>query len=94
MARRQHVTVLFALAVMALITLSYMISSSGSAQRIPSPDEFSGRSSGNGIVPAQHVDVPPDVLSGGVIAPKLENATAKYVQVFRRCRMRPLPWPS
>ncbi|OIW34234.1 Erv1/Alr family protein [Coniochaeta ligniaria NRRL 30616] len=77
MARRQHVTVMFALAVMALITLSYMISSSSSAPRIPSTDEFSGRSSGKGIIPTQNVEVPADVLSGGAIAPKLENATAK-----------------
>ncbi|KAJ9148781.1 Sulfhydryl oxidase [Coniochaeta hoffmannii] len=57
MARRQHVTAVFALAVMALITLSYMLRS---APRLPNGPE-----------------VPPHVLSGGVIAPKLENATAK-----------------
>ena len=63
MARRQHVTAMFALAVMALITLSYMLSSSSApTPRIRSPDEYTGA-----------------VLSGGVIAPKLENATAKCV---------------
>jgi hypothetical protein len=66
---------MFALAVMALITLSYMLSSPSSAPRVPSADEYTGRSSGS----SQHVDVAPSVLSGGVIAPKLENATAKYV---------------
>ncbi|KAB5522114.1 ERV/ALR sulfhydryl oxidase domain-containing protein [Coniochaeta sp. 2T2.1] len=77
MARRQHVTVLFALAVMALITLSYMMSSSSSTPRIPSPDEFSSGSSGRSTTSNKNVEVPEDVLTGGVIAPKLANATAK-----------------
>lgn len=72
---------MFALAVMALITFSYMLSSSSDPPRIPTPDEFSGRSSGKDVIPAQHVEVPSNVLSGGVIAPKLENATAKYAPV-------------
>jgi hypothetical protein len=71
MARRQHVTAIFALAVMALITLSYMLSFSSSSPRIPSADEFSSIPGKTGI------DYPPEVLAGGVIAPKLENATAK-----------------
>lgn len=70
---------MFALAVMALITLSYMLSSSDSAPRIPSPDDFSRAPSGKDTIPAVNIDVPPNLLTGGVIAPKLENATAKCV---------------
>lgn len=62
MAKRQHVTALFAVVVMAFITLSYMFSSSdNAAQRMPSIE----------------IDVSPNVLTGGAIAPKLGNATAK-----------------
>lgn len=78
MARRHHATVMIAVAVMALITLSYLISSPTSvAPRIQSLDESSGRSSGKGTTAAPDVDLPSDVLTGGVIAPKLGNATAK-----------------
>jgi hypothetical protein len=67
MARRQHVTVLFALAVVMLITFSYMLSHSS---RSP-------LSSSGGITPIADMNLPPDLLTGDVIAPKLENATAK-----------------
>lgn len=65
MARRQHVTVLFALAVVMLITFSYMLSSPARAAL------------NSGIKPIADMDLPPDLLAGGAIAPKLENATAK-----------------
>jgi hypothetical protein len=91
MARRQHLT-LTLVAVMVFLALTYHISTrSGDASPMGAYDNkyspidsgsssgsssggTSGSSSGSNPVPG----VSESILSGGSIAPKLENATAKY----------------
>ena len=81
MARRQHVTLLAVLVVAVFLTFAYLISSSSTG-----PSDPTDRVIGGGLLrgdndgnPSPGSDIPPDVLNGGTIAPKLENATAKYV---------------
>ncbi|KAK3989760.1 nucleophile aminohydrolase [Cladorrhinum sp. PSN332] len=79
MARRQHITLMLA-GVMFFLGMTYFLS--GPTRRIERPDEqpWSHGSSGSGGG-RQPVDlgggVPENILQGGSIAPKLENATAK-----------------
>jgi hypothetical protein len=68
---------MLALAVTVFLTFTYFLSTSSQgtviSDRIPGA-EFKG-----GDAVAVDQDLSPGVLSGGAIAPKLENATAKYV---------------
>lgn len=71
------------LAVAAFLTLSFFMSSLGGhdTARIPHGHELSTAGS-EGSTPAGKTNlgaISEDVLHGGAIAPKLENATAKYV---------------
>ncbi|EJT71792.1 FAD-linked sulfhydryl oxidase ALR [Gaeumannomyces tritici R3-111a-1] len=82
MARRQHLTLVVAFSIVAFLTFTYMLSSSGS--RLPNTPAVSlGQPpSGKQSVPDQDASKPnlaisPDILTGGSIAPKLENATLK-----------------
>jgi hypothetical protein len=80
MARRQHIALIFALAVAAILTITYLTSSGASA------DSFAGTRLAGGSGRAKDGglgDLSPSVLTGGAIAPKLENATAKYVITTR-----------
>ncbi len=92
MARRQHLTLTVALVVFGFLSLTYLFSSS--ASRYPkaellSPIREAAHSNPKPVDPKQQVVQPADhkidfglsssVLTGGAIAPKLENQTAKYV---------------
>jgi hypothetical protein len=73
MARRQHLTLSILLVVLLFFSISYFFSGSSShdVDRIPaeSKSEFKVDLSG----------MPSSLLDGESIAPKLENATLKYV---------------
>lgn len=75
MARRQHLslTVVGALFVLGLLTL-FM-----SSKKVPALSPFAADSSSAASdVWKADAKVPESILKGGSIAPKLENATAKY----------------
>lgn len=60
-----------------MITLSYMLSSSASSRGLSRADIVSARPGKGSKAGALDLDLPSGVLTGGAIAPKLENATAK-----------------
>ncbi|KAK0625412.1 ERV/ALR sulfhydryl oxidase domain-containing protein [Bombardia bombarda] len=69
MARRQHITLLLAFGAMVFLGMTYLMSGTGITS--PSPkDVFDADKPNLGVV----LD---SILTGGSIAPKLENATAK-----------------
>lgn len=79
MARRQHLTATILLAVVLFFSISYFLSGSSShdvdrilASVADSKPEFKVDLSG----------MPASLLDGESIAPKLENATLKYVSVY------------
>lgn len=76
MARRQHLTVILALAVTVFLTFTYLLSSASTGTGVPSV----GSNGDDAAMP--NLDLPSGVLGGGAIAPKLENATAKYVELL------------
>ncbi len=72
MARRPHITLMLVVGVTFFLFLTYHMSGS-SVERIPL-----GSASGSGGTKSKaSLDLPDSVLTGGAIAPKLENATAK-----------------
>ena len=92
MARKQHLPIILAAALLAIITVSYFFyggsdyarhgaAGPGSAQNAPPKSHegalssFEGKPIGSGEI--EGIAAP--ILEGGSIAPKLENATAKYV---------------
>ncbi|KAL1853546.1 hypothetical protein VTK73DRAFT_8996 [Phialemonium thermophilum] len=75
MARRQHLTLLVAAVVAVFLTFTYLLSPSSGGTTTLSGG--SGSSSKDNGASTSTADLPPGVLSGGAIAPKLENATAK-----------------
>ncbi|KAK3347328.1 ERV/ALR sulfhydryl oxidase domain-containing protein [Neurospora tetraspora] len=85
MARRPHITLMLVVGVILFVFTTYMLTSSGSsgaAQHSETLDLGSGSGSGDhksashdGSKPA--FGISDDILKGGSIAPKLENATAK-----------------
>lgn len=88
MARRQHLTLIVVLAVVAFLSLTWLMSGSPVDVNPPfSPASPPLEKSGDDAKPVAKVDskptekgdfgVPPSILTGGAIAPKLENATAK-----------------
>jgi len=87
MARRQHLT-LTLVAVMFFLVLTYHMSSRSSDEHSPlrahdqtvGYTEFPKGSSGSGSDPVPGIS--DSILQGGSIAPKLENATAKYAAQF------------
>jgi FAD-linked sulfhydryl oxidase len=74
MARRQHVTLMFAAAVIMLIGLSYLLSSSGSSL----PGITTKDDAAEDLGPKDFAQLSESTLFGESIAPKLENATLKY----------------
>jgi len=74
MARRQHVTLMFAAAVIMLIGLSWLLSSSGSSLASLGSEESAGT---DDLGPKDFAQLSESVLFGESIAPKLENATLK-----------------
>jgi FAD-linked sulfhydryl oxidase len=81
MARRQHLTLMVVLTVLALLSLSYLFSSSEDHQPevlVNKHAPTSSKSDGQ----ADLGSIPDGILKGGSIAPKLENATAKYAAAF------------
>jgi FAD-linked sulfhydryl oxidase len=87
MARRQHLTVTVVMVVLVLFFLTYFLSSTPSDRNpiaIAKPGAQSGKYSGKGDGAANLPDlggISESVLTGGSIAPKLENKTAKYVDL-------------
>ena len=82
MARRPHITLMFVVGVILFVFTTYMLSTSGSSAETQHSESFD---LGDHKI-ASHDDgsKPPfgisdNILKGGSIAPKLENATAKYV---------------
>ena len=79
MARRQHLTLMVALVVLGFLSLTYLMSASPSS-RYPDAGLLRQAHDGTGIVKeADKADfgLPSSILTGGSIAPKLENKTAK-----------------
>lgn len=68
MARRQHVTLTVVVGFLVFIAMTYLLSGSGSTVVF----ENEGQSKGK-----LDLSLSENVLKGGSIAPKLENATAK-----------------
>lgn len=86
MARRQHLTLMVVLAVVAFLSLTWLMSGSPTDANPPfTPASPPLEKSGDDVKPAAKVDstekgdfgLPGSILTGGAIAPKLANATAK-----------------
>jgi hypothetical protein len=92
MARRQHLTLTIALGLLIFISVSYLFSSHGEPRgsgyptnedRLPvEQPAVPVKQSNDGFGADFKVDldaIPAGILEGESIAPKLENATLKYV---------------
>lgn len=81
MARRHHLTLSLALAFLILFSVSYLFRSSASFSAYPMfPGQDTPRTAdGQDGFQVDLGDLPVGILEGGSIAPKLENATLKYV---------------
>ena len=75
----RHLSALVLLVVAAFLTISYLMSPFGSTPR-PMMGAAVGNAHAPGAIKAELSGISDDLLHGGSIAPKLENATAKYVQ--------------
>ncbi len=70
------------LIVFGFLSLSYLMSGSPPASRYPKaelPKQAHGRTDIAKEAANADLNLPSSVLTGGAIAPKLENKTAKYV---------------
>ncbi|KAM7183431.1 hypothetical protein V8F33_013602 [Rhypophila sp. PSN 637] len=85
MARRQHVTLIFAICVIFFMSITYYMSPGSSRMPIPNKSTASG-SKADGAATSHdstaqksvaELGFSESILTGGSIAPKLENATAK-----------------
>lgn len=93
MGRRQHLTYTIALGLLIFISISYLLSGNGDQPgRSPYPSNDDKLAANQPAVPVKtapegsgsefKVDldaIPVGILEGDSIAPKLENATLKYV---------------
>lgn len=82
MGRRQHLTWTIALGLLIFISVSYLLSSHGSPGGSAYPSD-NDRTPADGSPSDFKLDldaIPAGILDGESIAPKLENATLKYVQ--------------
>ncbi|KAK0725067.1 ERV/ALR sulfhydryl oxidase domain-containing protein [Lasiosphaeris hirsuta] len=77
MARRQHVTLMLVVGVMVFLGMTYVMSSVGSLRNRSSPSGSSDDSIFDYGSSNSGLDISNSILTGGSIAPKLENATAK-----------------
>ncbi len=90
MARRQHITLMVALVICGLLTLSWIMSGTSTA-RYPKAELLNRPDAKTDIVKEQSKVASGDgglstsILTGGSIAPKLENATAKYADTLPLC---------
>ena len=73
MARRQHITLSLGILVVFFMIVTYFMSPGTSSAFIPTPDN-----SPSNKVKQPDLGLSDSILKGGSIAPKLENATAKY----------------
>lgn len=92
MARRQHLTAMLALAVIIFLLFTYTLSSSSTTTTgtvVSDGVAKTGDKSSDGAT--ADLDLSSGVLTGGAIAPKLENATAKSVNPPHRHPLRPVP---
>lgn len=82
MARRQHLTLSVLLGVCLFFSITYLFSGSSShhVDRIPAPKSESPAESRSQFK-VDLPDMPASLLEGESIAPKLENATLKYVSL-------------
>jgi FAD-linked sulfhydryl oxidase len=79
MARRQHLTLMIVASVMAFLVLTYWMSSGPTdAYPLKAPEEGAG-SWKKGDSKLADLALSETILTGDSIAPKLENATAKFV---------------
>ncbi|KAK2024570.1 Erv1/Alr family protein [Colletotrichum zoysiae] len=80
MARRQHLSLMVLLAVVVFFSVSYFFSTGSREPSLPAPPAAAaavkGDSSASGDI-SELGHISSSILSGGSIAPKLENATAK-----------------
>jgi hypothetical protein len=79
MARRQHIT-LTLVGVLLFITLTYFMSSGSNSQYVKADESWisTGHASSHGTSGSRAVPgISESILTGGSIAPKLENATIK-----------------
>ncbi|WQF84324.1 Putative ERV/ALR sulfhydryl oxidase domain, sulfhydryl oxidase ALR/ERV [Colletotrichum destructivum] len=81
MARRQHLSLMVLLAIVAFFSVSYLFSSGSADPSSPAPPVAAAPAKGDSV--SSSADTPDlghissAILSGESIAPKLENATAK-----------------
>ncbi|KZL66266.1 FAD-linked sulfhydryl oxidase Erv2 [Colletotrichum tofieldiae] len=79
MARRQHLSLMVLLAIVAFFSVSYLFSSGTSEPSSPAPPAAAAPAKGDSSSGADVPDlghISSSILSGESIAPKLENATA------------------
>jgi hypothetical protein len=84
MARRQHLTLTFILVLGAFFTLSYFFSGPSRSVLLPkfqNDVELPLKEAPRSEFAADLGALPEGLLSGNSIAPKLENATLKYVLI-------------
>lgn len=88
MARRQHFSLMVILTLVAFFSVTYLFSSGASSGGFDGPSAPLAKDSvTSGGLDLGHIDG--SILSGGSIAPKLENATAKYA-LLDPCSFFPL----
>ena len=77
----RHLSAMVILAVAAFLTFSFFMSSLGGSDtaRTPHGHDLSSEGSSSAGIKTNLGAISEEVLHGGAIAPKLENATAKYV---------------
>lgn len=83
MARRQHLTLLVALAIATFLSISYLFGGGNRELSLMQQGAKDGTSSAAASTGDLVGEVPNSILSGGSIAPKLKNETAKYVHLER-----------
>lgn len=81
MARRQHITLSFILVLAVFFTLSYLFSGPSRVPALPKLDNEPLKEEARSELSTELDSLTPSFLTGESIAPKLENATIKYVLV-------------
>lgn len=79
MARRQHITLSFILVLAGFFTLSYLFSGPSRSVVLPKLDNEPLKEEARSEFSSDLDALAPSFLTGDSIAPKLENATIKYV---------------
>lgn len=89
MARRQHLTLLVALAIAAFLSISYLFGRDDRELAVTLPRVKDGALSATASAVDLFGEVPSGILAGGSIAPKLKNETAKYARTGTASQLRP-----